>query len=87
MNVSVKAKESIKINLVDSLKTHVLEYEMPLIYKKQIKTKNMNKCSGSPFKPGNQVCIYFHKISSICLIVGKDGQDWTVKGNCGVAWK
>ena len=77
MNVSAHAKENITIKLNDKF----VKYELPLIHKKEIKTKNMNQCTGKPLKPGNHVCIYFYKISSICLIVDKveDHSSWEIK--------
>ena len=85
MNVSVKAKESINIKINDKL----VSYEVPVMHKREFKTKNMNQCNGHPLKPGNQVCIYFSKISNICLIIGKveDHSSWEIKGNCGIEWK
>jgi hypothetical protein len=66
MNISTKTKEILKIDLGDQ----VLEYEVPIMRKEEFKTKNMNQCNGNPLRPGNQICIYFYKISSLCLIIG-----------------
>jgi hypothetical protein len=59
---------------------------LPLLREEKLKTKNMNLCNGHPLRPGNGICIYFYKISDICLIVGEAAGTWEIKGNCGVKW-
>jgi hypothetical protein len=64
-----------------------LEFRTPLMRESQIKTKNMQQCQGRPLKVGQHLCVYYHQISSICLLLSEDDSGWSISGNCGVHFR